>query len=131
LHGILSHRIKNPDYAYLTLSLNFYIVWSEQYDCRHDDPLGSFFFTRKDTDFSENSIFNCNIKVIVQLFTSYSLWSTPHHEWDSNIVTFNPAHGKMYSIQHYVMKLISDLQQIGGFLQVIQFPPPIKLTATV
>jgi hypothetical protein len=29
MHGILSHRIKNPDYAYLTLSLNFYIVWSE------------------------------------------------------------------------------------------------------
>jgi hypothetical protein len=30
--------------------------------------------------------------------------------------------------QHYVIKFISDLQQIGGFLR---FPPPIKLTATI
>jgi len=27
---------------------------------------------------------------------------------------------------HYVIKFVSDLQQVGGFLR---FPPPIKLTA--
>ena len=26
---------------------------------------------------------------------------------------------------------ISDLQQVGGFLWVLRFPPPIKLTATI
>ena len=36
----------------------------------------------------------------------------------------------MYSIQHYVIKFVSDLQQVGGFLLVLWFPPPIKLTAT-
>ena len=46
----------------------------------------------------------------------------------TNIVSSNPAHGEMYSIQHYVKKFVSDLRQVGGFLQ---FPPSIKLTATI
>ena len=41
----------------------------------------------------------------------------------------NPTHGKVYLIQHYVIKKFdSDLQQVGGFLRVLQSPPPIKLT---
>jgi hypothetical protein len=27
----------------------------------------------------------------------------------------NPVRGEVYSIQHYVLKIISDLWQIGGF----------------
>ena len=34
-----------------------------------------------------------------------------------------------YSIQHHVIKFVSDLRQFGGFLWVLQFPPPIKPTA--
>jgi len=34
------------------------------------------------------------------------------------------------SIQHYVIKFVSDLRQVGGFLWVLQFPPPIKLITT-
>ena len=33
-------------------------------------------------------------------------------------------------IQHYVIKFVNDLQQVGGFLWVFRFPPPIKLTTT-
>jgi hypothetical protein len=29
-----------------------------------------------------------------------------------------------------VIKFVSDLRQVGGFLLVLRFPPPIKLTAT-
>jgi hypothetical protein len=29
-------------------------------------------------------------------------------------VISNPIHGKVYSIQHYVMKFVSDLRQGGG-----------------
>ena len=36
-----------------------------------------------------------------------------------------------HSIQHYVIKCISDLRQIGGFLRVLRFPPPIKLIAMI
>ena len=49
----------------------------------------------------------------------------------TNVVSSNPAHGELYSIQHYVIKFVSDLWQVGGFLQVLLFPPPIKLTATI
>jgi hypothetical protein len=35
----------------------------------------------------------------------------------------------VYSIQHYVIKFVSGLRQVGGFLRVIWFPPPINLTA--
>ena len=45
----------------------------------------------------------------------------------TNVVSSNPVHGQVYSIQHYVVKFVSDLRQVGGFLR---FPPPIKLTAT-
>jgi hypothetical protein len=31
----------------------------------------------------------------------------------------------------YVLKFVSDLRQVGGFLRVLYFPPPIKLTATI
>ena len=34
----------------------------------------------------------------------------------TEVVSSNPAHGEMYLIQHYEIKFISDLQQIGGFL---------------
>jgi len=34
-------------------------------------------------------------------------------------------------VQHYLIKFVSDLWQIGGFLRVLRFPPPIKLTATI
>ena len=34
-------------------------------------------------------------------------------------------------VQHYVIKLVSDLRQVSGFLRVLRFPPPIKLTTTI
>ena len=45
------------------------------------------------------------------------------------IYFLNPVHGEVYSIQHYVIKFVSDLWQFSGFLLVHRFPPPIKLTA--
>ena len=46
-------------------------------------------------------------------------------------VSLSPAHVDVYSIQHYVIKFVGDLRQVGGFLRVVRFPPPIKLTATI
>ena len=34
----------------------------------------------------------------------------------TNVVSSNPVHGEVYSIQHYVIKFVSNLQQVGGFL---------------
>jgi len=51
----------------------------------------------------------------------------------NNILLFfeNPAHSEVYTKQHKVIKFISDLRQVSSLLWVIQFPPPIKLTATI
>ena len=49
----------------------------------------------------------------------------------TKVVRSNPVHGEVYSIQHYVIRVVSDLREVGGFLQVFRLPPPIKLTATV
>ena len=49
----------------------------------------------------------------------------------TNVVNSNPVHEEVYLIQHYVKKFVSDLRQVGVFLRVIRFPPPIKLTVTV
>ena len=49
----------------------------------------------------------------------------------TKFVTSNPVHGDVYSIQHYVIKFVSDLQHVSGFLRVLRFPLPIKLTATI
>ena len=32
----------------------------------------------------------------------------------------NPVHGEVFSIQHYVIKFVSDARQVGDFLRVIQ-----------
>ena len=45
----------------------------------------------------------------------------------TQVVISNPFHGEVYLIQHYVIKFVNDLRQVVAFLQ---FPPPVKLTAT-
>jgi hypothetical protein len=35
------------------------------------------------------------------------------------------------SAQHYVIKFVSDLPQVCGFLRALRFPPPLKLKATI
>jgi hypothetical protein len=37
----------------------------------------------------------------------------------ANVVISNPVHGEVYSMQHYVIKFVSDLLQVGGFLRVL------------
>ena len=40
----------------------------------------------------------------------------------------NRKHGEVYSIQHYVIKFVSDLREIGGLLP---FSPAMKITSTI
>jgi hypothetical protein len=61
----------------------------------------------------------------VHLFTQYISIQ------NAKVVSWNPIHGEVYSIQHYVIKFVSDLQQVVGFLRVFQFPPSKKLTTTI
>ena len=45
----------------------------------------------------------------------------------TNVVSsYQPAHGEMYLIQHYVIKCVSDLRQVDGFLRVLPISPNNK-----
>ena len=46
-------------------------------------------------------------------------------------VCSNPVRSEVYTMQYYVITSVSDLRQVGGFLRVLGFPPPRKLTATI
>ena len=39
------------------------------------------------------------------------------------ICEFEPGSGEVYSIQLYVIKFVSDLQQVDGFFRLLRFPP--------
>ena len=68
-----------------------------------------------------------------------------HHGRDRMVVGFTIAHAiSAYhhgccefesqsgrGVQHYVIKFVSDLRQVSGFLRIPRFPPPIKLTTTI
>ena len=45
----------------------------------------------------------------------------------NNVVSSNPAHGEVYSMQHYVKMLVSDFRQVGGYILVLGFYTPIKV----
>jgi len=45
----------------------------------------------------------------------------------TKVVSSYLPHSEVYSIQHYVIKFVSDLRQVGSFLWILQFPPLIKL----
>ena len=68
-----------------------------------------------------------------------SSWSWSFGSWIYNylcnqcnkVVSLNAAQVKVYSIQHYVIKFVSDLRQVGGFVRVFRFPPATKLTAMI
>jgi hypothetical protein len=40
----------------------------------------------------------------------------------TKVVSLSPVHGEVYSIQHYVIKFVSDLRRVNGFFPVLRFP---------
>jgi len=73
------------------------------------------------------TLHGCNIMLQVRFTVTYFLN-------DCNSISqiyceFESRSGQ--SVQHYVIKFVSDLWQVGGFLRVFRFPPSIKLTAMI
>ena len=78
----------------------------------------------------------------VELQKKMTCWPSSYGSWSlqlplqsmsitTKVVSSNPVNGEVYLIQHYVIKFVSDLRDVGGFLRVLRFTPPIKLTATI
>jgi hypothetical protein len=40
----------------------------------------------------------------------------------TKVVSSNPAHGEVYPIQHYVIKFVCEVRQVGGFLWLFRCP---------
>ena len=68
------------------------------------------------------------IDIESQLGTKLPVQSVPS---TTKFVSSNPADNEVYSIQYYVIKFVSDLRHVGGFLRVLRVPPPIQLTTTI
>ena len=51
-------------------------------------------------------------RMVVGFITTYTI-SVYHHKR----CEFKPRLGEVYSVQHYVIKFVSDLRQVGGFLR--------------
>ena len=68
------------------------------------------------------------VMIVCQLDLQLPMQSLPN---TAVVVSSNPTHGKVYSIQHHVIKFVGELHQFIGFIRVLQFPPPIKLIATI
>jgi hypothetical protein len=70
------------------------------------------------------SVRDARDRMVVGFTTTYAI--SAYHHW---CYEFESRSGR--GVHHYVIKCVSDLRQVGGFLRVLQFPPPIKLTATI
>jgi len=62
--------------------------------------------------------------MVVGFTTTYAI--SAYHHW---CCEFKSWSGR--GVQHYVIKFVSNLLQVGGFLGVNRFPPPINLNATI
>ena len=60
-----------------------------------------------------------NIFILIEFFNT--ILSQFRMALPINVVSSSPVHGEMYSIQHYVIKFVSDLRHVGGFLRVLRF----------
>jgi hypothetical protein len=56
--------------------------------------------------------------MVIGFTTTYPI--SAYHHWCCELES-RSARGA----QHYVITFVSDLRQVGGFLQVLRFPPPI------
>jgi hypothetical protein len=52
----------------------------------------------------------------------------PMHSMPITTNVVSSDHGEVYSIQHYVIKFVSDLWQVSGFLRVLWCPDHHDIT---
>jgi hypothetical protein len=65
------------------------------------------------------------------LLTVIPIFEFWNHKLTKVASSNHPAHAEVYSIQHYVIKIVNDLRQVVDFLWVLKFPTSITLTATI
>ena len=64
--------------------------------------------------------------MVVGLTTTDAI-SAYHH----NVVNSNPADDEVYSMQHYVIMLFSELRKVDGFRWALRFPIPLSMYPSI
>ena len=64
--------------------------------------------------------------MVVGFITTYAIGAYRHLRCE-----FEPHSGEVDSIQHCVIKIGSDLRQVGENHRVLRLPPPLKLTTMI
>ena len=96
----------------------------------HEDGMVILFFFFRIQSYVMSFVFftsggRCGLNRMVVGFTTIYAISAYHHrccEFESR---------SRRDVQHYVIKFVIDSRQVGAFLRILRFPPPIKLTATI
>jgi hypothetical protein len=96
---------------YQTNTLSWNVIVLADRNVTHYDTLSWFWTGRSD-------------HMVVEFTTTYAI-SAYHHY----CCEFESRSGR--GVQHYVIKFVSDLRHLGGFLRAFRFSPPIKLTVTI
>ena len=60
--------------------------------------------------FKRNYFYYPRDRMVVEMTTTYQSVSNT-----TKLVSLNPAHVEVYSIQHYVINFVSDLREVGVF----------------
>jgi len=65
-------------------------------------------------------------RMVVEFITTYAISA-----YYNKRIEFESRSGEVYSIQRYVITFLSDLRLVDGFLRVLRFLQPTKLTSTI
>jgi hypothetical protein len=65
-------------------------------------------------------------RMVVRFIAAYAISFFDHYRCE-----FESRSGEVYSIQYYIIKFVRDLRQVGGFLRMLRFPPPMKILLKV
>jgi hypothetical protein len=71
------------------------------------------------------------VGILHAVFFNHNPNNTGAGSLTSSVVMIAPLVSSNSSIQHYVIKFVRGFQQVDCILQVLRFPPPIKLTAMI
>jgi hypothetical protein len=97
-----------PTYCTKWCSINRWLCYRELWffrNCCHETS--AFIYDLLNTNIQLEAHTSLNLKHFICIKSS---------KWDWTQVATRFVHGEVYSIQHYVIKFVSDLRQVGGFL---------------
>ena len=65
-------------------------------------------------------------RMVVGFITTYAINAYYYERFE-----YESRSSEVYSIQRYVITFLSDLRLVDGFLRVLRFSQPTKLTSTI